>query len=1052
VGAVFPRDRLFRELEANRGAACTWVAAPPGAGKTTLLASFVEQREAPCLWYQIDSGDADVSAFFPYLTNAALVMLGHGAAKALPRLPPEAAFSTATFARQFFRELFASAPRLLLVLDDYHEAPLNCPLHEILRNAIEQTPTDSHIAVISRTPPPRPLARALTSGAIRSLGWEQLRLTTDDVIGMARVHKVTLDAPAASHWLDRCGAWAAGLRLLLHQTSSRSESEGTRLAIDDPPQVLFNYFGEEVFRRFPEPVRLQLLTLAVLPRIPADIVNELAGATTAEAQLRAMAEQNLFTTLSNEDGSATYRFHPLFRDFLLHHATGNLSPASLATMREGAAEALHSRGLVADAAQVLIDARAWDRLCALILGAAQGLMSQGRHATVGAWLAQLPPARIQQDPWMLYWLGASQAPQNPAAGRSSLERAFDLFGLRQDRAGLLLAWSGVVDCIFREYADANQLGPWIARLDELLTGGEIYPSPEIEAKVTFSMFVALSFHQPQHPEHSRWRSRLVEVAEAAPDPMFRLLAHQHVLASRIWSGDLRGAAADLQQLKRELEQRPLTPLVELIGHLSESTLALYCGDSAACFNAVEKGLGTAQASGIHVWDKILLGQGAALALSHGDLERGKALAQRRAANARRGDAEEQSLFHALEAWIGWLSGKRAEALLHVERSIDFSKRMGLPHFHAVGLLAVAIVSFECGAQDAALSQLHEGRALGTATRNPMILWMADLLEAYVQLCRGEDATPLIDSALAAGREHGYRHFFFWPRHAIARVCAEALVRGIRCDDAVELIDKGHVPAPPEAIDIERWPWPLKVFTLGRFAVVVRGKPLQFEGKVQHGPLTLLKVVIALGGHDISEHSVVDAMWPEAAGDAGEQSLATTLSRLRKLIGAQAIKRQDGRLSLEPTSCWVDCWALERALLGSNATREAGGPSLRSAGEQIARLYRGHFLHADDQAPWAMGPRERMHVHAVASVGRLAQGALDRGDAGTAIQLFSFGLDIDDLVEDFYLGLMRCHALAGQTSQVVATYRRCQRVLGKRLGVTPAEKTTRVYLAAIEGKG
>ncbi len=45
-------------------------------------------------------------------------------------------------------------------------------------------------------------------------------------------------------------------------------------------------------------------------------------------------------------------------------------------------------------------------------------------------------------------------------------------------------------------------------------------------------------------------------------------------------------------------------------------------------------------------------------------------------------------------------------------------------------------------------------------------------------------------------------------------------------------------------------------------------------------------------------------------------LVTTLSRLRKLIGAHAINRHDGRLGLEPTLCWVDCWALKRALGGN----------------------------------------------------------------------------------------------------------------------------------------
>jgi ATP/maltotriose-dependent transcriptional regulator MalT/DNA-binding SARP family transcriptional activator len=1035
---VFARERLFHELDDNRSAACTWISGPPGAGKTALVASFACERALCCLWHQIDADDADPSAFFDYLIQGAPAALGGDAAKALPTCSSDATFSLPTFARQFFRELFALAPGLMLVLDDYHEAPLHCPLHDIVRAAIEQTPADAHITVLSRRGPPPAMVRAMAIGAVRQLTWEQLKLTAEEVAGIAEIHGVLLDERAAKQWLDRCGGWAAGLRLWLQNKTK----VGKPVTGDEPLELLFDELGEEVFRKFPQALKSQLFALAVLSRIPAEADNEFACATTAQTELKALAEENLFTTVSWE-GPATYCFHPLFRDFLLHRAERELPADSLRQIRLRAAEILLRRGETADAAQVLIEAQDWDGLCKIVLRQAPALVAQGRYITLGHWLVQLLPTHGQDNPWLHYWLGTCEAVRDPLTGCTSLERAFDLFAMGQDHTGMLLAWSGVVDCIVHQYADANPYGKWISRLEEMMACGVTFPTPEVEARVTFSMFVALSHHQPQHAEFSSWRTRLTAIANAASDPLFRMRARQRLLLSRVWSGDLRGAATELIQLESELLQFPHTPMMELIGLVSRATLALYRGETTACGEVIDKALVTAQASGVHVFDQILLSQGAALALSQGDLERGRMFSQRRAGL---GNVKEQSPHHALEPWICWLSGRRADALAHVERSIECSKREDIPHFNAVELLGVAIVSFECGAQAAALSQVHDARALGVATRNPMILWMADLLEGYMRLCRGEEGAALIETSMTLGQEHGFRHFFFWPRHAVARVCLEALARRIHVDYAIELIDNGHLPAPQEAMDIERWPWSLKIFTLGRFSILVHGKPLNFDGKTQRGPLNLLKAVIALGGRDVAEHVLIDALWPEAAGDAGKQSLATTLSRLRKLIGKRAIKRQDGRLSLEPAQCWVDCWALERAL-GSNAT----STSPEALGEKVRHLYCGRFLQADDDAPWALRLREHLHMSVLRRLNQVAQAALLRGDAELATRLYGVGLHVDDLVEDFYAGLIRCHAHRGQSSLAVTTYHLCQRVLGTRLGVTPSNQTTLLYLAAIEGK-
>lgn len=1036
---MFRRERLLRLLEGSRSSVCTWVEGPPGSGKTALLASFVNAAPLDCLWYQVDSDDGDPAAFFACMLAAARRTLGDDAADQLPPPTPDALYGLTSYARLFFAELFALAPKLTVVLDDYHEAPLECPLHDILRVAIEQAPPEALIAVASRSRPPPQLARQRISGFVQTIDWSHLELAVDEVAGIAVLYGMALDRRLVEHWRVRCGGWVAGLRLLLRPDASPQ----LRIAATEPRSLLFDYLGQEVFCKLTPADQSLLLRLALLPRMLLSVVGDLESLATSEPALARLAQRNLFTTMSSEGAEASCSFHPLFREFLLHRARLELPRDEVVQFGLRAADVLQARGLSEDAAQVLIQVGAWPQLAQLVMCEATDCLALGRTHTLEQWLCALPAAMVDQDPWLLYWLGASRAQRDPASARGNMERAFELFSAGQDKSGVLLAWAGVVDCIFYMYFDLTQFDPWIARLDAMDDADLRFLSPVVEAKLSFSMFVALSFRQPQHPKFNIWRGRLAACAEATPDPMFRLLARLHLLTSRIWCGDLHGAGAALHELERERERSPSTPFVELVGCLSEATLALYAGEVERCFDAIEKGLATAQSSGIHIWDKVLLGQGAALALSHGQVERAHAFAARRAASACMGDYEEQSFHHAIEAWSCWLGARRAEALAHAKLSIDLGQRMGSPHFGAINALAMAIVCFECGDPGAALQQVRAGRAGGVLTRNPMLEWMADLLEAYMQIRQGEPMTGLISRCLDTGRQHGYRHFFFWPKRAAAVVCLEALAQGIQVEYVQELIEKGRL-VPPEAERADHWPWPVKVHTLGRFQVLVHGTPIRFEGKAQRAPLNLLKAIIAHGGHDVSEAHVIDDLWPEAEGDAGEQALATTLSRLRKLVGAGTVRRQAGHLSLDATQCWVDCQALQHWVL------DAPKATSRTTCEHIKQLYLGEFLHGEGDAPWMLPLRERLHMALIKTLCRCGEAALSERQTDVAAEFFELGLTIDGLVEAFHSGLMRCHLQSGQPSLAIVAYQRCRRTLWDRLGVAPSETTRRLHLAAADG--
>jgi len=241
--------------------------------------------------------------------------------------------------------------------------------------------------------------------------------------------------------------------------------------------------------------------------------------------------------------------------------------------------------------------------------------------------------------------------------------------------------------------------------------------------------------------------------------------------------------------------------------------------------------------------------------------------------------------------------------------------------------------------------------------------------------------------------------------------------------------------------------------------------------VQKKPLEFLKVLVAFGGDEVTEGRITDALWPDADGDTARISFKTTLHRLRQLIGHdEAIRVQDGKVSLDGRYCWTDVWAFEHALessecgvrsselnerkqekkLLSSRRRVTGSSRLRSL-ELAVALYAGRFLPGDEDRPWSVSLRERLRNRFLRAVGMLGESSERDGKLRNAVEYYQKGLDADDLAEELYRRLMLCYQKLGRKADAVKTYERCRRTLAAGLGVEPSEETERAYAALRTGQ-
>jgi DNA-binding SARP family transcriptional activator len=260
------------------------------------------------------------------------------------------------------------------------------------------------------------------------------------------------------------------------------------------------------------------------------------------------------------------------------------------------------------------------------------------------------------------------------------------------------------------------------------------------------------------------------------------------------------------------------------------------------------------------------------------------------------------------------------------------------------------------------------------------------------------------------------------------------------------------PTLEESDDI----WPVRIHTLGVFSLTLNGKPVHFDFESGRQTLEFLKALIALGGREVSPCNLAAALWQQASVPVAQRLIETSLHTLRDTLGEDCVLTSpEGEISLVPDYCWVDVWDFEntlamtrRILDGDFTGKDAGRLELLSI--RLQDIYQGHFLAGEDTTSWSVSLRERLHIRCIQHLLDTGRYWESRGLWDKAIPCYQRGLEIDDLVEDFYQRLMVCCLAANRIVEGLAVYRRCRKVLSVVFGLQPMPDTEALYHALMGG--
>ncbi|PYS98300.1 MAG: hypothetical protein DMF63_16740 [Acidobacteria bacterium] len=1064
VSELLDRPRLTKKLEANLGSLVTLVAADAGCGKTTLIADFVRNQPRPSVWYQLDHTDADPVVFLGYVAHGIRNLYPDFGEAIFPYLS-EANEEVLRFPERaadlLINEILQSVEQpFILVLDDYHHIGRETVVHKMVDRLLQYSSDLLHLVITTRDLPPLAIMRRRSQSAALLITRDDLLFTDDEVRELFRkTLDVELKDEEIAEYRGRTHGWITALQLVRQvaeqEMHAANDSGPINLhnVLQQSEKDIFDYFAEEVFTRESDETRSLLMHLSLLESLQLDLCSTLFPDLRCSASLPELAQKNVFLTVVGDGhGSEEYRFHPLFREFLLRRLRAEVGQVRVADERNRIAEYLLQNKKWEMALPYLLDAQSFDRAASVIAETGADWIAAGAFTSLGLFADKVPDASLEKFPRSLLHKAEIARLQGETEKSSGmLHTAVKLMNAAGDKIGEAEALHSLAILARRRGRHAEAF--------ELLDRAEaLVPSTsETFLKCANTRGLCLIVQGNWAEAEQQFRIALELAEKLANEPYIRMVTHNLALAPG-FRGDFGEALRWFKRIFREDQPDKRLPQ-EAIGHLNVARLHLYRGE----FDETEK----------HLNRSLELCQLYNLRFLRGEIFEAFGNFYR----------EKNDFQHAEEFYERALNAYD-EAEIDVnskevnEERATFYRLRG-ENSKARGLLEGLIRSRETQGNELGINtaklrlfqvDLADGKSEGLSEKIESVLKyfsehdhyydeaLAAMVLAETYFSQGNQKETIEAAKLALDLSARF-DYDFWLRREIRRSPGifgdEEIFERLPADLREELSADRSVPPASNFRVSASMTSPITDLTIKVLGPVeIYRDPAHLfapDAWTTRRARDIFCYIATSKHRRVPKEVLIDAFWLDQDMATVEKNFHPTISHIRKALNSrQAFKQnfvvfRDGAYQLNPELSYsIDTEEFDLCITDAEkAKREKDAGRFRSSLESAYAVYRGEFM-AGIYEDWA-DERRQYYTEQISRVtSALAKLSLSEKRWTDALKFSAEALRDDPYREDMHRLTMKALASQGKPTAVKKHFEDLQKILKDELGIEPSAETRKVF--------